>query len=113
MVPAIAVKSDNMYTAARQGFSTATDLADYLVRRGLAFRDSHEVVGNAVRFAVEQGRDLSELTLEELQKFSDAIKQDVFDVLTLEGSVNSRNHVGGTAPEQVRAAIANARAQLG
>lgn len=112
MVPAISAKREHMYNAARQGFSTATDLADYLVRRGLAFRDSHEVVGNAVRFAVEQGRDLSELTLAELQNFSSAIEQDVFDVLTLEGSVNSRNHVGGTAPEQVRAAVSRARAAL-
>ena len=112
MVPAIGVKKDNMYAAARQGFSTATDLADYLVRRGLAFRDSHEVVGNTVGFAIEQGRDLSELTLQELRAFSDAIEQDVFEVLTLEGSVNSRNHIGGTAPDQVRAAIKAARAQL-
>lgn len=113
MVPAIGAKRERMYNAARQGFSTATDLADYLVRRGLAFRDSHEVVGNAVRFAVEQGKDLSELTLAELQNFSTAIEQDVFDVLTLEGSVNSRNHIGGTAPEQVRAAVTRARASLG
>lgn len=112
MVPAISAKREHMYNAARQGFSTATDLADYLVRRGLAFRDSHEVVGNAVRFAVEQGKDLSELTLTELQNFTSAIEQDVFDVLTLEGSVNSRNHVGGTAPEQVRAAVSRARAAL-
>ena len=112
MVPSIGVKKDTMYAAARQGFSTATDLADYLVRRGLAFRDSHEVVGNAVGFAIEQGRDLSELTLQELQAFSDAIEPDVFEVLTLEGSVNSRNHIGGTAPDQVRAAIKAARAQL-
>ena len=112
MVPSIGVKKDNMYVAARQGFSTATDLADYLVRRGLAFRDSHEVVGNTVGFAIEQGRDLSELTLQELKAFSDAIEPDVFEVLTLEGSVNSRNHIGGTAPDQVRAAIKAARAQL-
>ena len=112
MVPAIRVRKDNMYAAASQGFSTATDLADYLVRRGLAFRDSHEVVGNTVRFAVEQGRDLSELNLQELQTFCDSIEQDVFDVLTLEGSVNSRNHIGGTAPGQVRSAIETARAQL-
>ena len=108
----IGVEKDTMYAAARQGFSTATDLADYLVRRGLAFRDSHEVVGNAVGFAIEQSRDLSELTLQELKAFSDAIEQDVFEVLTLEGSVNSRNHIGGTAPDQVRAAIKAARAQL-
>lgn len=112
MVPAITVKKDSMYRAASQGFSTATDLADYLVRQGLTFRDSHEVVGSAVKFALEQGRDLSELTLQELQSYSDAIDETVFDVLTLEGSVNSRNHIGGTAPVQVRAAIKTARAKL-
>jgi len=109
MVPAIICKHDNMYTAAKQGFSTATDLADYLVRQNLPFRDAHEVVGKAVAMGVKEGKDLSELTLEQLQQFSDKIKADVFDVLTLEGSVASRNHVGGTAPEQVRKAIALAR----
>jgi len=110
MVPAIICKHENMYKAAKQGFSTATDLADYLVRQNLPFRDAHEVVGKAVAMGVATGKDLSELTLEELQQFSDKIKADVFDVLTLEGSVESRNHVGGTAPEQVRKAIAKARA---
>ncbi len=110
MIPAIICKHDNMYKAAKQGFSTATDLADYLVRQNLPFRDAHEVVGKAVAMGVSTGKDLSELTLEELQQFSDKIKVDVFDVLTLEGSVESRNHVGGTAPEQVRKAIARARA---
>ena len=111
MVPAITCKNDNMYKAASRGFSTATDLADYLVRKGLPFRDAHEVVGKAVAMGVSTGKDLSELTLEELQQFSDKIGSDVFDVLTLEGSVESRNHVGGTAPEQVRKAIALARKQ--
>ena len=98
-----------MYKAAKQGFSTATDLADYLVRKNLAFRDAHEVVGKAVAMGISTGKDLSELTLKELQSFSDKIEDDVFDVLTLEGSVASRNHIGGTAPEQVRKAVALAR----
>jgi argininosuccinate lyase len=104
MVPAIQVKAENMREAARRGFSTATDLADYLVVNGVPFRDAHEIVGKAVAYGVEQQKDLSEMTLEELQVFSDQIKQDVFDVLTLEGSVNARNHLGGTAPQQVLAA---------
>ncbi|NOQ87732.1 MAG: argininosuccinate lyase [Gammaproteobacteria bacterium] len=112
MVPAINCKHENMYKAARQGFSTATDLADYLVRKNVPFRDAHEVVGKAVAMGVSTGKDLSELTLEELQQFSDKIEADVFDVLTLEGSVESRNHVGGTAPEQVRKAIALAQTEL-
>jgi len=109
MVPAIECKHANMYAAAKQGFSTATDLADYLVRKGLPFRDAHEVVGSAVAVALEKELDLSELSLEELQSFSAMISADVFDVLTLEGSVASRNHIGGTAPEQVRKAVINAR----
>lgn len=112
MVPAIEVKADNMYQSALKGFATATDLADYLVGRGLPFREAHEVVGNAVRFGVEQSRDLSELTLAELREFNSSIEDDVFQVLTLEGSVASRRHIGGTAPEQVRAAIATALANL-
>ncbi len=109
MVPAIVCKRDNMYKAAKQGFSTATDLADYLVRKNLPFRDAHEVVGKAVAMGINSGKDLSELTLVELQQFSDKIESDVFEVLTLEGSVASRNHIGGTAPDQVRKAIALAR----
>ncbi len=109
MVPAIVCKHDNMYKAAKQGFSTATDLADYLVRKNLPFRDAHEVVGKAVAMGISTSKDLSELTLEELQQFSDKIGSDVFEVLTLEGSVASRNHIGGTAPEQVRKAVALAR----
>ena len=109
MVPAIKCKHTNMYNAAKQGFSTATDLADYLVRKKLPFRDAHEIVGKAVAMGVSCGKDLSELTLEELQQFSDKIEKDVFEVLTLEGSVEARNHIGGTAPEQVKKAIALAR----
>ena len=112
MVPAIECKHANMYAAARQGFSTATDLADYLVRKGLPFRDAHEVVGKAVAIALEKGVDLSELELKELQQFSAMIEQDVSEVLTLEGSVASRNHTGGTAPEQVRKAVIAAKQRL-
>ncbi|WP_041324909.1 argininosuccinate lyase [Saccharophagus degradans] len=112
MVPAIESKKESMYEAAKRGFSTATDLADYLVRKGIPFRDSHEVVGKAVGYGVETGKDLSEMTLEELQGFSKEIQQDVFDVLTLEGSVAARNHIGGTAPAQVRIAVENAKQEL-
>ena len=104
MVPAIVANKDEMYTAAKRGFSTATDLADYLVRQGIPFRDSHEIVGKAVAYGVDKGRDLSEMSLGELQTFSDKIQADIFEVLTLEGSVAARKHIGGTAPEQVRAA---------
>ncbi len=104
MVPAIQVKAESMREAAKRGFSTATDLADYLVVKGLPFRDAHEVVGKAVGYGVAQKKDLADMSLEELQGFSDIIKEDVFDVLTLEGSVNARNHLGGTAPVQVMAA---------
>jgi argininosuccinate lyase len=102
---------ERMRAAARQGFSTATDLADYLVRRGIAFRDAHEIVGKAVAFGLREQRDLADLTLEELRRFSAAIGPDVFDVLTLEGSVAARDHLGGTAPAQVRAAIARRRSE--
>lgn len=112
MVPAIKPKREFMREAARRGFSTATDLADYLVRKGLPFRDCHEIVGLAVRYGVEQGKDLAEMSLEELRQFSDQIDDDVFAVLTLEGSVNARNHVGGTAPEQVHLAVARGRELL-
>lgn len=112
MVPAIEPKREFMREAALRGFSTATDLADYLVRQGLPFRDCHEIVGLAVRYGVEQGKDLAEMTLDELRQFSDKISQDVFEVLTLEGSVNARDHIGGTAPAQVRQAIARGRQLL-
>ena len=98
--------------AARRGFSTATDLADYLVRKGLPFRDCHEIVGHAVKYGVQTGKDLAEMSLDELRQFSEQIEQDVFAVLSLEGSVNARDHIGGTAPNQVRAAVARGRALL-
>ena len=101
MVPALVVNQEKMYLSAQQGYATATDLADYLAKKGVAFRDAHEVVGNVVAFAIEQGKDLSACTLKELQKFDANIEQDVFEVLTLEGSLNARNITGGTAPEQV------------
>ncbi|MBT8122472.1 MAG: argininosuccinate lyase, partial [Gammaproteobacteria bacterium] len=112
MMPAIQLRHDNMRAAARQGFSTATDLADYLVRQGIAFRDAHEIVGRAVRYGVENDKDLSDMTLAELQTFSEVIGDDVFAVLTLDGSMAARNHAGGTAPEQVRAAAIHARERL-
>jgi len=112
MMAQITLKPDNMREAALRGFSTATDLADYLVRNGVAFRDAHEVVGKAVAHGVETHRDLSEMDLAELQSFSDAIGDDVFEVLTLEGSVAARDHLGGTAPQQVKAAAVCAKAAL-
>ena len=112
MIPSLVVDRSRCYEAARTGYSTATDLADYLVRRGLAFRDAHEVVGRAVAHAIERRIDLSELPLEALRRFSAAIGEDVYEVLTLEGSVAARNHEGGTAPERVRDAAARARKLL-
>jgi len=112
MLPAIRVRSDAMLSAAKEGFSTATDLADYLVRKGLAFRDAHEAVGEAVAHGIANHQDLSEMSLEQLQGFSDRIQEDVFDVLTLEGSVSARSHQGGTAPEAVKAAISRAKERL-
>ncbi len=112
MAGGITVRADNMKAALTQGFATATDLADYLTKKGLPFRDAHEAVGLAVKAAEFKGVDLPQLTLEELQQFSPLIENDVFAVLTVEGSLASRNHIGGTAPEQVRAAIVRARARL-
>lgn len=112
MVPAIQARRENMREAALRGFSTATDLADYLVRKGLPFRDCHEIVGHAVRYGVENNKDLAEMSLAELRQFSDKIDNDVFAVLTLEGSVNARNHLGGTAPTQVKQAIKRNRELL-
>ncbi len=112
MIPGIEVRAERMRQAAFEGFSTATDLADYLVRRGLPFRDAHEVVARAVRDAAGKGRDLSELSLDELRVFSPEIAEDVFESLTLEGSIASRDHIGGTAPAQVLAAVQRARARL-
>lgn len=112
MLTGLHVNPEAMRQAALRGYATATDLADYLVKKGTPFRDAHETVAQAVRFAEEKGCDLSELTLTQLQQFSNTIEQDVFEVLTLEGSLQSRNHLGGTAPEQVHAAIRHARSQL-
>ncbi|MES9828756.1 MAG: argininosuccinate lyase [Candidatus Thiodiazotropha sp.] len=112
MVPAINCRKEAMRQATMRGFATATDLADYLVRKGIPFRDAHEVVGKAVAFGVAEGRDLSQMKLEELQRFSSEIEADVFDILTLEGSLAARDHIGGTAPNQVRQAIARARENL-
>ena len=108
MIPAIKPNQAAMEQAARRGFSTATDLADYLVGKGVAFRDAHEIVGQSVAYGLEQEKDLSEMTLEELQQFSDVISADVFEVLTLAGSVAARDHIGGTAPKQVIAATKRA-----
>ena len=112
MVPAIHCHPEKMRQAALQGFATATDLADYLVVKGVAFRDAHEIVGKAVAHCIEKGCDLSALSLKQLQSFSPVIAEDVFARLTLEGSVASRNHFGATAPAQVRDAITRARARL-
>ncbi|WP_410210590.1 argininosuccinate lyase [Aquirhabdus sp.] len=112
MIPALVPNIDVMKEAALRGFSTATDLADYLVKKNIAFRDAHEIVGKAVALGVRENRDLSELTLAELQQFSNLIEQDVFAVLTLSGSVAARDHLGGTAPRQVKAAIERAAGRL-
>ena len=110
--PNITPNKENMRAATMKGYATATDLADYLVRRGVAFRDAHEVVGNAVALGIREGVDLSDLSLAQLQQFSDAIGDDVFDYLTLEGSLAARDHLGGTAPNQVKQAVVNGRARL-
>jgi argininosuccinate lyase len=112
MVPHLSAKKANMYNSAKRGFATATDLADYLVRKGMAFRDAHEVVGLAVRLGIDSQRDLSEISLAELQQFSALITEDVFGFLTLEGSVAARKHIGGTAPDTVRNAIQTARLSM-
>jgi argininosuccinate lyase len=112
MMTGISARPENMRDALCQGFATATDLADYLTRKGLPFRDAHEAVGLAVRRAEELGVDLPQLSLAELQKFSPLVANDIFSVLTVEGSLASRNHIGGTAPNQVLAAIERARDRL-
>ncbi|MBF7681732.1 argininosuccinate lyase [Acinetobacter sp. B5B] len=113
MIPALVPHIENMREAALRGFSTATDLADYLVKKGVAFRDAHEIVGKAVALGVAEDKDLSELTLAQLQQFSDLITADVFDkALTLEASVSARDHIGGTAPNQVKAAIERAYVRI-
>ena len=112
MMPSVSVNADAMREAAAGGFSTATDLADYLVRKGLAFRDAHEVVGKTVALGIATDRDLSDIPLDQLQQFSDLISADVYQVLSLEGSVASRAHIGGTAPETVKKAASEALQQL-
>ncbi len=112
MIPAIRPNAKAMREAARRGFSTATDLADYLVRLGLPFREAHEVVGKAVAHGVASGQDLAEMELATLQGFCPDIREEVFEVLTLEGSVAARNHLGGTAPVQVATAAQRAKVLL-
>lgn len=112
MVPAIEPRRDAMRNAALQGYATATDLADYLVDRGVAFRDAHEVVGKAVAHCVAHESRLEDLELDVFQSFHSEITADVYDVLTLEGSVAARDHIGGTSPPQVRSAAAEARQRL-
>jgi argininosuccinate lyase len=112
IIAAMSPRVDNMRAFAEKGFATATDLADYLVRKGVPFRDAHAIVGHAVAYASEKGLAIHEIELSQLQQFSDAIDADVFDSLTLEGSIAARNHLGGTAPEAVMAAIKNARKRL-
>ncbi len=112
MVPGISVNRDAMRAAAAQGFATATDLADYLVRKGLPFREAHEVVAQAVRFCAGRHCDLADLALPELQQFSRLIGEDAYAALTLEGALNARSHIGGTAPARVKSAIAKARKAL-
>ncbi|HEY0855831.1 MAG TPA: argininosuccinate lyase [Albitalea sp.] len=113
MVGGITVKKEAMERAALKGYATATDLADYLVKKGLPFRDAHEVVAHAVKLAIQQGVDLGALPLATLRGFHASIGEDVFDVLSLRGSLTARNVLGGTAPEQVRLQLARHRARLG
>ena len=112
MLPTIQIHHDQMRKAAQRGFTTATDLADYLVRKGVPFRDAHEIVGKAVQYCLENQCDLESLNLAVLQSFSPLISQDVYHILTLEGSMNARNHLGGTAPIQVKAAVQRLRKRL-
>ena len=112
MIPSIKPNRERLYEAASQGFATATDLADYLVRVDVPFREAHEIVGKLVRIAIEKGCDLSDLKLEEMQQVSTHIGEDIYTFLTLEGSVNARDHAGGTAPRKVRSAVAAAMLKL-
>ena len=112
MLAGLTAKPEAMRAAALKGHATATDLADYLVKKGVAFRDAHEVVAHAVKTATAKGVDLAALSLEELKAFDARVEADVFDVLSLEGSLNARNVLGGTAPAQVRAQVERHRARL-
>jgi argininosuccinate lyase len=113
LLPAMAVDAGAMRAAALEGYATATDLADYLVGKGIPFRDAHDIVGRAVKLAVDAGRDLADLPLKQLRSLSERIDKDVYSVLTLEGALSARDHFGATAPAQVRAAIQRARARIG
>ncbi len=112
MIPTIQFNREVMYQAAKRGFTTATDLADYLVRKGVPFREAHEIVGKTVRYCIDAGKDLEEVSLEVFQRFSPLITEEVYAILTLEGAVVARQHFGGTAPAQVRAAIQRVRSRL-
>jgi argininosuccinate lyase len=112
MIAEMAVNPERMRIAAARGFSTATDIADYLVRRGLPFRNAHEVVGKTVRYCIDNGKNIPELTLEEFQQFSPVIDVDIFDHVTLEASVNARKATGGTARSAVEKELALARRTL-
>ena len=112
MMPAVQVRKEITREAARRGFATATDLADYLVKQGTPFRDAHEMVGKAVGYGVATGKDLADMTLEEIRQFAPNANEDVFEVLTLEGSVAARDHLGGTAPNQVKAQVKRWQALL-
>ncbi|RBH42277.1 argininosuccinate lyase, partial [Pseudomonas sp. MWU13-2860] len=112
MMRGVTVKPEAMRAAVLQGFATATDLADYLVKKGVPFRDSHEVVALTVRHAEQQGVDIADLPLAKLREFSPLIEDDVFAVLSPEGSLAQRDHVGGTAPRQVRLQIERHRQRL-
>lgn len=112
MIPSIKFNRETMQNAALKGYATATDLAEYLVRLQVPFRDAHEIVGSTVHYAIEQGKPLSDLSIEELQSFGPMIQEDVYDVLTLDGSINARDHFGGTAPVRVKEALNAAIARL-
>jgi argininosuccinate lyase len=111
MIAGMSIRAENMREAAARGFSTATDVADYVVRKGIPFREAHEIVGKTVRYCIEHDKQIEQLCLEELQRFSPAIEADIFDFITLEASVNARRATGGTAREAVSREIALARQQ--
>ena len=111
MIAEMKVKAENMRIAASRGFSTATDVADYVVRKGIPFRNAHEIVGKTVRYCIESGKDIPELSMQEFRQFSEAIEEDIYDFVTLEASVNARRATGGTAREAVEREIVRARAE--
>jgi len=112
MIVKVKTNRKNMYESALKGYTTATDLADYLVKKGMPFRQAHKIVGKIVYYAIENNKGLNDLTLEQLQKFNANIKQDVFDFISLEGSIKSRNNFGGTSTEQICIAIKEARKNI-